>query len=86
MAAVRLAGIDDALELGVGEYPGGEQAWRQVRRIGRTRRRHRGHGDRLHQPGWMRSGVRDPDRLQPISFVEGRREARGCAWSHSQVS
>jgi hypothetical protein len=74
MIAVRLAGIDDALELGVGEDPRRKQARRQVRLVGRMQGRHRGHGDRLHQPGRMRSGVRDPDRLQPIALVEAGRE------------
>jgi hypothetical protein len=82
MIAVRLAVIDDALELRVGEDPRGKQARRRVRPIARMRRRDRGHGGRLHQLSGMSLGIRNPDCLQLIALVEAGavRRRRGRAF------
>ena len=74
MAGMRLAGIDDALELRVGQDAGREQPRRQMRPIGRAGRGDRGHGGRLHELGRMRPRVGNPDRLQRIALVEARGE------------
>ena len=67
---MRLAGIDDAFELRVGQQPIGDDAGRQMRPIARLRRRDRSHRGRLHQPGRMRLRARNADRLQGVAFVE----------------
>ena len=73
MAGMRLAGIDDALKLRVGEDCSCEQARRQMRAIGGTRRRDRGHGGRLHKLRRMRLRAREMDRLQRVAFHRGLR-------------
>ena len=70
MAGMRLAGIDHALTLGVGEEPLRDDARRKMRAVGRFGRRDRGHGRRLHETGRMRARARYPDRLQRIGFIE----------------
>ena len=72
MAGMRLAGIDDALELRVRQDAGREQARRQMRPIARAGRGDGGHGRRLHEPGRMGLRVGNPDRLKRIALVEGR--------------
>ena len=70
MAAMGLAGIDDAFELGVGQEAIGDDVGRQVRPIGRLRRRDRGHRGRLHELGRMRLRTGDADRLQRVCLIE----------------
>ena len=67
---MRLAGIDDALKLRVGQQTVGDDVGRKVRPIGRLRRRHRRHGRGLDQLGgmWLRAG--NADRLKCIFFVK----------------
>ena len=67
---MRLAGIDDALELRVGQQAVGDDVRRKVRPIGRLRRRDRRHRGRLHQLGRMRLSAGNADRLKCIVFVE----------------
>jgi hypothetical protein len=78
MAGMRLAGIDDTLELRVREDAGREQAQRQMRAVGGAGRGDRGHRGRLHELGRVWQRVRDPDRLQRIAFVKAGRKANGC--------
>ena len=73
---MRLAGIDDGFELGVRQQAVGDEVRRQVRPIGRLRRRDRGHRRRLHQLGRMRLRAGNTDRLQSVFFIERIREAR----------
>ena len=54
-----LAGIDDALELGVGQQAVGDDVRRQMRPIAGLGRRHRRHGGRLHELGRM--GLTSPE-------------------------
>ena len=61
---MRLTGIDDALKLGVRQQAVGDDLGRQVRPIGRLRRRHRGHRRRLDQLGGMGLRAGNTDRLQ----------------------
>ena len=70
MAGMGFAGINDALELRVGEDAGGEESRRQIRPVGGAGRGNRGHRGRLHELGRVRPRVRDPDRLQRVAFVE----------------
>ena len=79
MAGMRLAGIDDALELRVREDAGGEEARRQMRPVGGAGRRDRGHGGRLHELRRVRRGVGDVDRLQRVALIEAGGEASGRA-------
>ena len=72
MTGMRLAGIDDALELRVREDPGGEEAGRQMRPVRGAGRGDRGHGGRLHELGRVRRGVGDVDRLQRVALIEAR--------------
>ena len=70
-----LAGIDDAFELGVRQHAVGDEVRRQMRPIGRLRRRNRGHRRRLHEPGRMRLRTGNTDRLQSVFFIKRIREA-----------
>ena len=70
IAGMRLAGIDDAFELGVGEVSAGDDTLRQMRPIGRPRRRDRRHGDGFDKFVGVRLRVQDVDRLQPIGLVD----------------
>ncbi len=70
MAAMRLAGIDHAFKLGVGEEALANDTRGKMRAIGRLGRRDRGHGRRLHETGRMRAGARYPDRLKRMGFIE----------------
>ncbi len=70
-----LAGIDDAFELGVRQHAVSDEVRRQVRPIGRLRRRNRGHRRRLHEPGRMRLRAGNTDRLQSVFFIKRIREA-----------
>jgi len=81
---MRLAGIDDALTLGVGQDAARQQARRQLRAVSGTRRRDRGHSSRLHQPGRMRLRARNVDRLQRVAFIEACGETRG--WVRAPVT
>ena len=56
---MRLAGIDDALELGVRQQAIRDDVRRQMRPIGWLWRRDRGHRRRLHQLGRMRPASRE---------------------------
>ena len=69
-AGMRLARIDDAFELGIGQQPVGDDGGRQMRAVGRLRRGDRGHRGRLHEPGRVRLRARNADRLQRVAFVE----------------
>jgi hypothetical protein len=70
ITCVGLAGIDDALELGVGQQAVGNYARRQMRPIAGLGRRDRGHGGRLHQPRWVSLRSRNTDRLEYVSFIK----------------
>ena len=70
MAAVGLAGIDDALELGIGQHAVGDDIGRQARSIGRLGRCHRSHRCGLHEPRRMRARIFDANRLQAIGLVQ----------------
>ena len=67
---MRLARIDDAFELGIGQQPVGDDGRRQMRAIGRLRRRDRRHRRRLHETRRVRLRARNADRLQRIALVE----------------
>lgn len=73
---MRLASIDDRLKLGVGEDAITDEAGRQPGPVARLRRHDRGHRSRLHQLGRVRLRAGDPDRLEPVLFVDGIAEAR----------
>ena len=64
MGGMRLAGIDDALELRVRQEAVRDDIGRQMRPVGWLWRRDGGHGRRLHEPGRMRLRTRNADRLQ----------------------
>ena len=66
-----LAGMDHAFELGVGQQAVRNKIIRQVRTIGRLRRRNRGHRGRLHQPCWMRLRPWNADGLERVRFIKG---------------
>ena len=76
MAGMSFAGIDDALELRIGQVAGGEEADRQIGPVGGAGKGNCGHRGRLHELGRVRLRVRDPDRLQRIAFVETRGQKR----------
>ena len=67
---MRLAGIDDAFELGVRQQAVGDNVRRQMRPIGRLGRRDRGHRRGLDELGRMRLRAGNTDRLQAIFFIE----------------
>ena len=77
MTGMRLAGIDHALELRVGQDIGGEQPRRQMWPIRGAGRGDRGHRGRLHELGGVRPRGRDPDRLQRVAFIEARGQTGG---------
>ena len=70
MARMRLAGIDDALELRVAEQAVADDGGRQMRTVARLRRRHRRHRRRLNQSRRMRLRAGDADRLEGIPLIE----------------
>ena len=70
MAAMGLAGIDDAFELGVGQQAVRDDTGGQMRPIARLGRRDRGHRGRLHELGRMRLRAGNADRLQRVAFIE----------------
>src|SRR3546814_20776555 len=65
-----LAGIDDALELGIRQQAVRDDGGRQMRAIARLGRRDGRHGRRLHEPRRMRLGVGDTDRLEGVALIE----------------
>ena len=75
ISAVRFAGVDDALELGVGEQAIGNEVARKMWLIGRLRRRHRGHGGGLHEPGRMGLRSGNTNRLKRVSFIKRIRDS-----------
>ena len=73
-----LAGIDDAFQLRVREQARRDDLRRQMRTIGRLRRRDRGHGGGLHKLGRMGLRAGNADRLQLVFVIErGREHADG---------
>ena len=70
MAAMGLAGIDDAFELGVGQHAVRDDIGGQMRPIARLGRRHRRHRRRLHELGRMRLRAGNTDRLQSVFFIK----------------
>ena len=73
---VRLAGEDDALELGVGQLSLGHDALGQDRAVGRHGVRHRRHGAGLHQRRRVLDRPRHVDARCPPSRVGVRRVAQ----------
>ena len=67
---MRLAGIDDALELGVRQDAIGDNVGRQMRPIGWLWRRDGSHRRRLHELGRMRLRAGNADRLQRIGLIK----------------
>ena len=67
---MRLAGIDDAFELGVGQQAVTDDGGRQMRPIARHRRCDRGHRRRLHELGGVRLRTGNTDRLQSVFFIK----------------
>ena len=78
-AGMRLAGIDHAFELGVGQQAVGDDGRRQMRAIGGLGRRDRRHRGRLHEPGRMRLRSGNADRLKRVAFVERLGDAAALA-------
>ena len=70
VAAMGLAGSDDAFELGVGQHAVRDDIAGQVRPIAGLGRRHRRHRRRLHQLGGVSLRAGNTDRLQSVSFIE----------------
>ena len=70
VAAMGLAGMDDAFELGVGQQAVRDDIGGQMRPIARLGRRHRRHRRRLHQPGGMGLRAGNTDRLQSVFFIK----------------
>ena len=67
---VRLAGIDHRLHLGVRDEALAGDLLRQLRPIGRRRRRDRGHGSGFHERGGVRLDLREGDAAERIGLVE----------------
>src|SRR5205085_6460768 len=67
---MRLAGIDDALKLGVGQDAIRHDIGRQMWPVRRLRRCDRGHRGGLHEFGRMRMRVRNTDRLQRVFLIK----------------
>ena len=67
---MRLAGIDDALELGVRQDAIRDDVGRQMRPIGRLWRCDRSHRRRLHELRRMRLRAGNADRLQGVGFIK----------------
>ncbi len=76
IVAMRLAGIDHRLELGVGKERVADEIDRQARPIARLGRRDRGHRGGLHQLGGMGLGAGNPDRLEPVFLIDRIAEER----------
>ncbi len=83
-ARMGIAGVDQALELGVGENTVGYQTIQDMGPVGRLGRRHRGHGRGLDELGRMGLGAGDDDGLDLVALVErfgdrsvGRRPVAG---------
>ena len=87
MPEVRFAGIDDALELRIGQQALGDDIGRQAWPIARLRRCDGRHRRRLHQPCRMGLRTDNPDRLQLVSFVQrlGKAAALGRLPVHGLV-
>ena len=64
------AGIDDALELRVGEEPQLDDALGEMRPIGGSWRRDRRHGGGLHECRRMRARAVDRNRLHGVGLIE----------------
>ena len=79
MYGMGFAGIDHALELGVGQEPELDRGLRQMRPIERFRRRDGGHGGGLHERRGMRLRALDRDRLHRIGLIEPGAE-RVASW------
>ena len=69
-ALMGFAGIDDRLDLRVGQDSFRDQMARQPRHIGWHRRSDGSHGRRLHKRGRMRLGVVDGNGLNGIGLIE----------------
>jgi hypothetical protein len=78
ISGMGLAGIDDALELGVRQQAVGDNVRRQARPIAGLGRRDGGHGGRLHQPRRMDLRSGNTDRLKYVSFIKRFRDAPAC--------
>ena len=70
MPGVRLARVDDAFELGVGEQALGDDARGQMRPVGGLGRLDGSHRRRLHELGGMRLGALDADGLDAVGLVD----------------
>ena len=87
MAAMGLAGIDHAFELGVGQHAVGDDIGGQARPIAWLGRRDRRHRRRLHQLGGVSLRAGNTDRLQSVSLIDrigdvGRPRPASSRWSH----
>ena len=67
---VRLAGIDHRLHLGVGDQALAGDLLRQLRPVGRRRRRDRGHGSGFHERGGVGLHLREGDAAERVGLVE----------------
>ena len=76
---MRLAGIDDALELGVRQDAVRDDIGWQMRPIGRLWRRDRGHRRGLHELGRMRLRAGNADRLQCVGLIKRIGDLAGIA-------
>lgn len=77
MIGVSLAGINDGLELRVGQQL--VDIDREVRPIARSGRGDRSHRRRLHQPGGVRLRTGNTDRLQSVFFIDAVGQAAAFA-------
>src|SRR3546814_8067043 len=74
-ARMGLAGVDQAFELGVGEDAVGHQTLEDVGPVSRLGGRHGGHGRGLDEPGRMRPGAGNDERMTAStasSLIPGR--------------
>ena len=83
---MRLAGIDDALELGVRQDAVRDDIGWQMWSIGRLWRRDGGHGCRLHELGRMRLRAGDADRLQCVSLIKRIGDLAGIRAASSRLA
>lgn len=67
---MRLAGIDDAFELGIGQEAIRHGIGRQMWPVRRLRWRDRGHRGGLHEFGRMRMRIENTDRLQGVFLIK----------------
>ena len=67
---VRLAGIDHRLYLGVGDQALAGDLLRQLRPVGRRRRRDRGHRSGFHERGGVGLRLREGDAAERVGLVE----------------